>query len=161
MRIGTEVHALIEGYIKKEPIKLEWQEDKYNSQQFADALFDVINPRVYEWVAIEPHLKSEKLKIHGTADCIVRMELEPGLWVGDWKTGAHKSNTHPIQLAIYALCWNETHPDQMIDQGFIARVDKKSKGINVKIDEYKGLKQYYPVIRALREIWSYTNAKKA
>jgi hypothetical protein len=153
MRIGTEVHALIESFIQHTPIPKV--SNKYNSQQFADALFDAVNPKVEEWVEIEPHLKSEQLKIHGTADCIVRMNYEPGLWIGDWKTGAHKSNTHPIQLAIYSLCWNEEHPDQIIDQGFIARVDKKSKGVNVKIDEYKGLSKYYPVIKALREIWSY------
>lgn len=155
--IGTEVHSLIESFIAKHPIRAS---DKYDSQLFADALFDKVNPLVDEWVSIEPHLKSEVLKIHGTADMIMRLNYETGLWIGDWKTSAQKSTTHPIQLAIYALCWNEAHPDQKIDQGFIARVDKKSKRLDVHIDEYKGLQKYEEVIRALRTIWSYSREDK-
>lgn len=157
--IGTQVHSLIECFIKKEA-HMELGVDKYNSQMFADALYDKVNPTVEEYVAIEPHLKSEALKIHGTADMIVRLNYETGLWIGDWKTSAGKSETHPIQLAIYALCWNEMHPDQQVDQGFIARVDKKSKKLTVHIDEYKGLKRYYPVINALRTIWQYSREEK-
>jgi hypothetical protein len=153
MRIGTEVHSLIEGFIHNIPLTVS---GKYDSQSYADALFDYVNPKVFEYVEIEPHLQSQELKIHGTADLICRMEGEPGLWVGDWKTSAQKSDTHPIQLAIYALCWNEANPGLMIDQGWIARVDKKSKKLGVKIDEYRGLKKYYPIIRALRTIWDYS-----
>lgn len=155
--IGSEVHGLIEGFINKKPFEIT---GKYESQLFADALFDAVNPKIEEYVAIEPHLVSEKLKLHGTADMIVRLNLSPGLWVGDWKTSAGKSETHPIQLAIYAMLWNETHEDQMIDQGFIARVDKKSKRLGVKIDEYRPLSQYYPVVKALREIYSYIHPVK-
>lgn len=152
--IGTEVHGLLEGFIQKKPFEAS---GKYESQLFADALFDKVNPMVDEYIAIEPHLVSEKLKLHGTADIIVRLNGSTGLWVGDWKTSAAKSETHPIQLAIYAMLWNEANPDQMIDQGFIARVDKKSKRLGVKVDEYKPLSQYYPVIKALREIYRYTH----
>jgi hypothetical protein len=156
--IGTEVHSLIQSFINvHEPFKAS---GKYNSEQFADVLFDKVNPMVEAYIAIEPHLKSETLKIHGTADAIVRLEYTPGLVVLDWKTSAQKSETHPIQLAIYALCWNEEHPDQLIDQGFIARVDKKSKKLTVHIDEYRPLSQYYPVVRALREIYTYTHPIK-
>ena len=152
--IGTEIHSLIESFIRKEPYI---PSGKYESQMFADALYDAVNPLVEEYVAIEPHLVSEKLKLHGTADMIVRMELTPGLWVGDWKSAAGKSETHPIQLAVYAMLWNETHPDQQIDQGFIARIDKKSKRLGVHIDRYAPLSQYFPVVLALREIYRYMN----
>lgn len=152
MRIGTEVHGLIEGFIKKEPFVIS---GKYNSEAIADALFDAVNPKVEDYIALEPHLKSEELKIHGTADAIVRLDHGEGLAVLDWKTGASKSETHPIQLACYSLMWNEENPDLQVNRGFIARVDKKSKGLNVKIDPYLDLNQYYEVIRALRTIWSY------
>lgn len=157
--IGTQVHSLLESFITKEPIEesIALQRDKYNSQQFADVLFDKVNPLVDEYVAIEPKLISNELKIHGTADMIVRLQFTPGLVVGDWKTSASKSPTHAVQLAIYARLWNEEHPEQQIDQGFIARVDKKSKRLTIHIDEYKGLKQYYPLIDALRLIWQYSN----
>ncbi len=157
MEIGREVHSLIEAFIAKSP--LPEISGKYESQAFADALYDKVSPLVDSWEAIEPHLKSERLKIHGTADAIVRLSDAGGLAVLDWKTGASKSNSHPIQLAIYAMCWNEDHSDQLVDKGLIARVDKKSKGLNVKIDEYLGLKQYYPVIDALRIIWEYSKSK--
>jgi hypothetical protein len=153
--IGSEVHTWLESFITKIPLGLE--KDKYNSRMYADALFDEVNPRVDEYVAIEPHLVSNELRIHGTADMIVRLNYDTGLWVGDWKTAAGKSETHPIQLAIYALCWNEEHPEQAVDKGFIARVDKKSKKLGVHIDEYLGLSQYYPVVKALREIYSYVS----
>src|ERR1019366_7794760 len=89
---------------------------------------------------------------------IVRLEYSTGLWVGDWKTSFTKRDTHPIQLAAYALAWNEMHPDTLIDQGFIARVDKKDDDCRVKIDEYQGLKRYFPVVVALRQIYDYTES---
>lgn len=152
--IGSEVHGLIEGFIQHKPFEVS---GKYESQLYADALYDAVNKSVDEYVAIEPHLKNEDLKIHGTADMIVRLNHTPGLWVGDWKTSAAKSETHPIQLAIYKSCWDYEHPDQKLEGGFIARVDKKSKKLGVKQDVYVNLQQYYPVVRALREIWRYVN----
>ena len=157
MAIGSEVHGLLESFIKKNDYNELIGKDKYDSQIIADALFDKVNPLVDEWVAIEPHLKSEELKIQGTADAIVRMNLTPGLVLLDWKTSAQKSETHPIQLACYAFCWNEEHLDQKIEQGIIARVDKKSKKLTVHLDEYKPLSKYYPIVRALRTIWEYEN----
>jgi CRISPR/Cas system-associated exonuclease Cas4 (RecB family) len=154
MAIGSEIHSLIEGFIKKEPFAVS---GKYESQLFADALFDEANKIVREWVAVEPHVKSEELRIHGTADAIVK--LDDGLAVWDWKSSASKSDTHRIQLAIYALCWNEEHPDQYVDRGIIARIDKKSKRLGVKLDIYENLKQYLPVIRALKLIWDFNNEK--
>jgi PD-(D/E)XK nuclease superfamily protein len=157
--IGTEVHTLLEYFIHPDqptsPIS-----GKYESQQFADALFDRVNPLVDEWVAIEPHLVSETLKLHGTADAVIRMAGTTGLTMLDWKTSASKSETHPIQLCVYAMLWNESHPDQRIDRGVIARVDKKSKRLGVKLDEYAPLSQYIPVVKALREIYSYVNPMK-
>ncbi len=153
MRIGTEVHGLIEGFIKKVPFTEV--SGKYDSERIADALFDKVNPLVHEYVAIEPHVKSEVLKIHGTADMIVTTKTGR-VQVGDWKTAASKSDTHPIQLAIYALCWNEQNPNQAVNEGFIARVDKKSKKLTVHLDVYENLEQYRPVVAALRTVWEYS-----
>jgi hypothetical protein len=155
MKIGSEVHALIEGFIAKQPVEVP---GKYDSQSYADALFDIVNPLVKRWVAIEPHLQSVSYKLHGTADAIV--DVDEGLTVLDWKTSASKSDTHPIQLAIYALAWNEMHPNQLITRGVIARVDKKSKRLGVKLDVYENLEQYYKIVLALRTIWSYTNEER-
>lgn len=165
MAIGTEVHGLLEKFIATS-LGAEFEDfapisGKYESEAFADALFDAVNPLVKKWVSVEPHLKSEALKIHGTADAIVEMTLQPEsyeTYILDWKTSAAKSETHPIQLAIYALCWNETcKDDAKVQRGVIARIDKKSKKLGVKLDVYDNLNQYYPVIKALRTIWQYQN----
>lgn len=157
--IGSLVHEKLEAYIKKAPAVI--YDGKYGSDRFADALFDAVNPKVSEWVAIEPHLVSEELKIHGTADAVVIMNGDNWLpAILDWKTSAAKSLTHPIQLAVYAACWNEQHPANPVHRGIIARVDKKSKKLGVKLDLYDDLQQYYPVIKSLRTIWSYSNEEK-
>src|ERR1019366_256921 len=147
MTMGTRVHSELE-----ELIKTNGQAEACNE---ALSLYGEVNKTVQEYVAIEPHLICTKHRYAGTADLIVRLEYSTGLWVGDWKTSFTKSDTHPIQLAAYALAWNEMYPDTLIDQGFIARVDKKDDDCRVKIDEYQGLKRYFPVVRALREIYDY------
>jgi CRISPR/Cas system-associated exonuclease Cas4 (RecB family) len=153
--IGTQVHERLEHLVLKQPIV----EYDTRAGEYAQAIYNVLNPKIEEYVKIEPHLVSEELKIHGTADLIARLNYQTGLWILDYKTSYKKDISHPIQLAIYAKSWNEQNTEQ-IDQGAIIRIDKKSKNLNVKIDEYLGLKQYLPVIKALREIWSYVNEKE-
>src|SRR5579864_8827430 len=71
MAIGSLVHEMLESYITKAPSIPH--DSKYGADQIADALFDKVNPLVDEWVEIEPHLKSDELKIQGTADAVVRL----------------------------------------------------------------------------------------
>ena len=153
-KLGTAVHGHIENWTAgKEPCN-----EVENSLEIAKKLHNTVKTIVDEYTEIEPHLISNKLKIHGTADLIFRRVYTPGLRVGDYKTSFQKDTySHPIQLAIYTYCWNELHPDQLIDVGEIFRIDKRSSGLTVKIDEYKNLKQYFPVIKALRTIWGYLN----
>lgn len=151
-KIGTQVHERLEHLVLGQPMV------PYDTRagEYAEAIYNVVNPTIKEYVAVEPHLVSEKLKLHGTADCIVRVKDKPGLWVDDYKTSYEKDISHPIQLGIYSLAWNEQNKEQ-INQGRIIRIDKKSKNLNVKIDEYLNLKQYTRVILALREIYTYIN----
>lgn len=150
--IGTQVHERLEHLVLKQPVVTY----ETRAGEYAQAIYNAVNPSIDEYIAIEPHLVSEKLKIHGTADCIVRINYRQGLWVDDYKTSYQKDIAHPLQLAIYAVAWNE-HNDEKIDQGRIIRIDKNSKNLNVTIDEYLGLAQYVPVIKALREIWGFLN----
>jgi len=144
---------LIESFINHTTYEVS---GKYDSQAYADALYDKVNPLVMEYVAIEPHVLSEKLKIHGTADAIVRLKDKSELYCLDWKTGAHKSIAHAVQLAVYAYCWDK----EPVTSGLIARVDKKSKKLTVHIDEYPNLSQYYPIVEALRTLWEFCNGDK-
>lgn len=155
LRIGTTVHDHIEHLlgqgINPKPIKNSWE--------IALALHDKVKERIEEITQVEPHLVSNELRLHGTADMVCRLAGDTGLWILDWKTSFEKDLSHPVQLAAYALCWNEMNPDLVIDQGVIVRVDKKSKNLNVKIDEYKGLKDYFPLVKYLRHIYDYVNSK--
>lgn len=150
--IGTQVHERLEHLVLKQPTV----EYETRAGEYAQAVYNAVNPSIEEYIEVEPHLISEELKIHGTADCITRLNYRQGLWVDDYKTSYQKDIAHPLQLAIYAYCWNE-HNEEKIDQGRIIRIDKNSKNLNVKVDEYLGLKQYIPVIKALREIWGFLN----
>lgn len=152
-KLGTAVHGHLEALAKREEDKTESYE---NSLAIAQSLYNTVNPTVEEYVAIEPHLVSNELKIHGTADIIYRKVYTSGLRIGDYKTAKERDLSHPIQLACYALCWNESNPDQLIDAGDIFRVDKKSKNLKITVDEYINLSQYYPLIKALRLLWQYT-----
>ena len=154
-RIGSETHACLEWLIKQDS---DFSPSNAEAMEYAKALFDTVGPRIEDVVAVEPHLVSQNLKIHGSADLIVRLNGDTGLWIGDWKTSDKIDIAHPLQLAVYALCWNEQHPDLRIDQGFIARINKKSSSLKVHVDEYKGLKYYFPVVMALRDIWDYIHA---
>lgn len=159
-KVGTAVHGHIESWTTGKDLL----DGVDNSLEIAQALHNVVNPIVEEYVAIEPHLKSETLKLHGTADIIFKRKFTPGLRVGDYKTSFSKDKiSHPIQLAIYARCWNEEHPDvkpeDIIDVGEIFRIDKKK--LTVKTDTYTNLKQYYPAIDALRVLWSHIHEKGA
>jgi len=156
MKIGSLVHSMLEAYITKVPAVP--YDQKYGADRIADALYDKVNPLIETWISIEPHLKSEELKIHGTADAIVKLKEYPGLRVLDWKTAANKSETHAIQLACYSICWNEINPDK-VNTGVIARVDKKSKKLTVHLDVYDNLEQYRPIVKALRTVWEYSQEK--
>ena len=145
MALGTQVHSEIEGLIKGE-------QEACNEAQ---ALYDHVEPCIEEWVEIEPHLICNEHKFAGTADAIVEQSNSSGLWVLDWKTSFSKDDAHPIQLAAYAMAWNESREDK-IDKGLIVRVDKKDDLCNVKVDEYLDLHKYFPIVIALRAIWGYT-----
>lgn len=151
MAIGTRVHSEIEALIASNGSSEACNE--------ALSLYHHVSPVIDEWTAIEPHLVCKEHKFAGTADMIVRQQFSPGLWVGDWKTSFIKSDEHPLQLAAYAMAWNEIHPDRQIDQGFIARVDKEDEDCRVRVDEYLRLKKYFPIIIALRNIWEYSEHK--
>lgn len=155
-KLGSEVHAVIENRIKETTVVVSKE-----AYEIGSALFTEAAKRVESWEAIEPHLVSQELRLHGTADAVVRLDNETGLYILDWKTSFKKDISHPIQLAIYAYCWNETHPGLTVDTGLIVRVDKKSTKLTVKIDEYKSLKDFYPIIKALRQVWDYANQQGA
>lgn len=164
-RIGTHVHGLIEMGLTGKPY-FAWLNETLKIpepprrmakiHEMAKCVLAEI--RVDEVETVETKLISQNYHLHGTTDAIMREEHLPGLMIDDWKT-SNQMNTDEfrIQLAIYALCWNEMHPDQMIDRGRILRVDKKAKKTYVQIKRFENLAECIPVIDALRTVWDYAN----
>ena len=153
MLIGTNVHNALQDLIAHGECS---KDTKYNSHKLASALLNKVEPLISQWVDSECHLISKIGSIHGTCDAIVELKDQTNQ-VLDWKTSYDKSLEHPIQLAIYALAWNEQHPERQIYNGMIVRINKKSKKLNVIIDQYPMLQQYYPLIHSLRQLWEYQN----
>jgi len=121
----------------------------------AKLIHDEFLPQVQEFVAQEKKLISEAHRYHGTADFICRMEGETGLWVGDWKTSNTFSDWYMVQMAAYAAAWNETHPDQIIDQAVCVHYNKKLKTPKVKVTRYYGLKDYFKAFVSCREVMDF------
>lgn len=117
---------------------------------------------------IEKKVFNTKLLEHGTVDAIVEDD-EMGLKIVDWKTSGSIGIDYPIQLAIYARCYNKLFPESLgykeINFGEIQRVDKDLKSAkarssgehHVQVKRFDNLEQYYPVIDALHVIWDYCN----
>jgi len=112
-------------------------------------------PQVQEFVCQEQKLISHRHRYHGTTDFIARMEGETGLWVGDWKTSNADSKWYVVQMAAYANAWNESHPDQLIDQAICVHYNKKLKTPKLKITKFYGLKDYFKAFAACREVLDY------
>lgn len=163
-RIGTHVHGLVEAALTGGTYEV-WMDaakripepkrrlDKIH--EMAKVLLAEI--RADEVEAVELKLISHVYKLHGTTDAIMRDPNYPGVFIDDWKTSNGMSTSFPVQLAIYALCWNEMHPELMTAFGRILRVDKKADKAYVQKKVYEGLQDYVPVIDALRTIWDFSN----
>lgn len=141
---GTEAHNALETWNLAHPV--------------AEMIYDQFLPHVYEFIAQEVKVVNNKYRYHGTADAIVRMEGEQGLWVLDWKTSNTTTDWYTVQMAAYAAAWNEEHPDQMIDQAICVHYDKKLKTPKLKVTKYYGLKQYFKAFVACREVLDFDRA---
>lgn len=157
MKIGTHVHGLVEAEFNgtlyvghlTEPIRRQ----KLIVRLAECAIKEMRDDKV---VSTETHVQSTEHRLHGTIDYVVQL-ADGSLSIDDLKTSSSMSSDYPIQLAIYAMGWNEEHADQQIQHGRIRRVDKKAKTPYVQTKEFKDLHYYYPVVQALRVIFDYVN----
>lgn len=125
------------------------------SNPAAKLIYEQFCPKVAEFVKQEVKVVSKLHRYHGTADAIVRMEGSTGLWVLDWKTSNSDSIWYTVQMAAYATAWNETNPDQIIDQAICVHYDKKLKTPKLKVTEYRGLKEYFKAFLACHDVLDY------
>ena len=86
-----------------------------------------------ELVAAEYHVFSDVSKYAGTVDLVVRINKK--LWLIDTKTSNSLHTAHNLQLAAYAMAWNETHTEPIEETGILwlkASTRGEGKGENIQ-----------------------------
>ena len=108
---GTQVHTAIEEFLQGNEIQWidEYGNAKYNLDVWKMILkfADFWNTHKPELIASEYHLFSDTHEYAGTTDIIVRLNNQ--VWLLDIKTSNSLHTSYDLQLAAYAVAWNETH----------------------------------------------------
>ncbi|MHA1972993.1 MAG: PD-(D/E)XK nuclease family protein [Candidatus Hodarchaeales archaeon] len=160
---GSKLHNAFEQLICGSEIDVElgiWEKDEWKKLQY---FYDWYNGLDIEPIAVEQVVYSTKWiaelvegkttikSLAGTADFICRINGE--VWLLDWKTGNAIYDTSEMQLAAYAVMWNEMVRDGIIDAPLVKRVGvvhvgskhkkvvkEKMQGVGVGVTEVDVLK---------------------
>jgi hypothetical protein len=126
---GTQVHNAIESFL--EGNEITWIDKDGNALynldvwrmilRFAD-FWNTIQP---ELISTEYHLFSDEYEFAGTADIICRIDGK--LHLLDIKTSNSIHSSYNLQLAAYAVAWNETH-DALIERTGILWLKAATRG---------------------------------
>lgn len=134
---GTQTHSAIERFINGEEIS--WI-DEFGNAKYSLEVWKMIlkfaefwNTHKPELIATEYHVFSDVSKYAGTVDLVVRIDKK--LWLIDIKTSNSLHTAHNLQLAAYAMAWNETHTDPIEETGILwlkASTRSEGKGDNIQ-----------------------------
>jgi len=108
---GTQVHNAIDRFLNGEEIK--WIDENGRAEYSLEVwkmilkFADFWNTHKPELIASEYHLFSDTHEYAGTTDIIVRLNNQ--VWLLDIKTSNSLHTSYDLQLAAYAVAWNETH----------------------------------------------------
>lgn len=112
--IGTLAHGLVEAHIKTgvlpDPTAPEGARSAFEAYRKWASMTRL------EIIEQETSMVSEAHQFGGTLDAIGRMEGE--LCMLDWKTSNGVYQDYLIQLAAYALLWDENRPNEPLAGGF-------------------------------------------
>lgn len=97
----------------------------------------------------------------GAVDAVARFDGK--IIVMDWKTGNQIHQEYALQVAAYAKAYEEMHPGQKVNQGWIVRFDKqKKKAAQVRIID--DIDETFEAFIAARKLWgqlqSFATAKQ-
>jgi len=143
---GTQVHNAVEEFLNGKEIT--WIDEHGNAKYNLDVwrmilkFADFWNTHKPELIATEYHLFSDMHKYAGTADLIVKIKGK--IWLLDVKTSNSLHTSYGLQLAAYAMAWNEMHDTFIEDTGILwlkASTRGESKGDNIQGKGWQ-LKQY-------------------
>lgn len=167
---GSIVHEMIEMDVRGK----EFDRGHWNAKIVVDKLDpDVIWGKVesswgayQDWramtnmkvIAAEVSLASEKHDFGGTLDAVA---VSGQTHLLDWKTGGLYPD-HLVQIAGYAVLWEENMPDQPLDGCALLSVSKEHGGfthasygrntIQVAIDQFLALRECYERDKALKKM---------
>lgn len=141
-RKGTQLHNMVERYLKGEQVTWESyiSEDVWFMFLRFDDFWTKHKPKL---IFSEQLVYSSKYKIAGMCDLLVELDGEP--WILDIKTSNSLSVTYDYQLAAYARCLEEMTGRKFENRGVLwlkANTRSESKKPKVYQGEHWQIKQY-------------------
>jgi len=169
---GTQTHSLIERYLTGE--KIDWLDENGHANcslpvwQMLLKFVEFWETEKPELVESEIHLFSDKHKIAGTCDLVVRMRGE--LWILDIKTSNSVHTSYDLQLAAYTTCWNETFEEKVTRTGIIwlksskQKADKKGEKIQGKgweiVTSDRSIEENWELFSKVYDLYKLENPKQ-
>lgn len=155
---GTQTHHLIEKYLDGEKISFLSENGtaicSLNVWNMVLRFVDFWDTHKPELLESEIHLFSEKFKIAGTCDLVIR--LNGVLWLIDLKTSNNLHISYDLQIAAYAQCWNEMFPDNKIQRtGVLWLKSGKHKASKIEHKVQGKGWELYESPRSIKQNWNY------
>ena len=167
---GSRIHNVIDMYLRGEIIS--WANESGNAMYSTEEWL-MVAKFVEFWttfkptlIATEESLMSEKLGYGGTIDIVCK--IGDKIWLIDTKTGNAIHKSHELQVAAYAMMWNEMYPEQKIDNTAIMHLkamtrgaDKAGKNIQGKGWQLKTFERNYNdafiIFKHVQALWKEEN----
>jgi hypothetical protein len=151
--IGTYSHLWISADIKGEPFdidKIDCSDEQRASVQSCYEAWRVWRDSVkFEMVASEESLVSEEHQYGGTLDICMAMGTHA---VMDLKTAKGAYLDMLIQISAYRQLWNENHPDQRIDCGYLLLLGKQEGSFKYNYYTQKQMDAGFAAFKLLRDL---------
>ena len=161
---GTNVHGAVERLLKGENVN--WIDYTLDEWKMILRFNDFYNQCSPEIIGVEVNLVSTTLGVGGTIDLICMIGGER--WMIDNKTSGQIYDNHYVQLATYAMMWNESFPNERIDRiGCLhlraltkgpSRDGKNIQGAGWKIDEpTESPSELFEIFKHVKVLWHRLN----
>lgn len=161
---GTNVHNAVERMLKGDTIYfIDYTLDEWKMILKYHEFYTEYKPTVE---AVEHNIVSKTIGVGGTLDLVCNINGER--WLIDLKTSGAIYDNHFVQLATYAVMWNEAYPTERIDRiGCLhlraltrgaSRDGKNIQGAGWKIEEPKeSPAELYEIFKHVKVLWHRLN----
>jgi hypothetical protein len=175
--IGTKVHGLVERFNSNPDdtiLCIEYDENGRPRNMYDKRVWEMFSRYVNfydrfkpELLAVEQIVVSDNYQLGGTIDLVFR--LNGLIYLADNKTGENLHNTQRLQLAAYAVMWNEAFPDYKIDKIAILHLNAKTRsdgkagsiqGRGWQLKEIGGENEYNKLFKVFMnsyDVWRFEN----